>query len=93
MSQEVKEYISVKEAREQLTDKMFWAFCKWLRDQGYDNLTKIGEDQYKSEIFATKDQLNRFLNEHGKSSDGSTTLKSLFGQTREFLQSGGRKKK
>lgn len=88
MSQKVKEEsITVKQAREELSESEFFAFCRWLRDRGYTNLQETTEGSFKHEIFATKEQLNRFLKEHGKDPTGVSTSTTLLGQTREFLQS------
>lgn len=80
------EYISTKQARQDLGDKGFYLFCAWLRDKGYINLTQTGEASYKHEIFATKEQLNQFLKEQGRDLKGDVPVANLYGQTREFLK-------
>ena len=58
---------------------------RWLRKKGYNNMAKVGEDKYKHEIFATKDQLRQFISEQVRGFKGSPTTANLYGQTREFL--------
>ena len=80
-----QQYITVEQARQDLGDKDFHKFLKWLREKGFDNLTQVGEASFKHEIFATKDQLNMFLREKVGASNGNAPIVKLYGQTREFL--------
>ena len=77
------EYISTKKAREELGDVPFFAFCRWLREKGYQNLTHFGEGHYKHEILATKDQLHHFANETIGGNHGLLSLTALWRQTRD----------
>ena len=79
------EYITVDQARKDLGEKDFYAFHRWLKDKGFDNLTQVGEASFKHEIFATKDQLNMYLREKVGVYNGNAPVGKLFGQTREFL--------
>jgi hypothetical protein len=87
------EYITVEQARRDLGDKAFFAFCRWLREKGFANLEKVEEGKYKHEVFATYDQLSRFVAEQVGAFRGSPTTSNLYGQTREFLSRSKRKRK
>lgn len=80
------EYITVEQARKQLSDEEFSAFNRWLREKGIINLSEVGENKYRHEIFATKDQLNQFVREQIRDFKGSNSLTHLYGQTREYLR-------
>lgn len=81
-----QEYISTQKAKQELGDKAYFAFCRWLRERGDLNLTSEGESKYKHEIFATKDQLNKFIGEQIRVSKGNLPITALWGQTREILR-------
>ena len=70
-----EEFITVKQAKEELGDQAYFAFHKWLTEKGYRNL---------DEKYVTKSQLNEFVKEIAGTFRGVSDTNNLWGQTREY---------
>ncbi len=92
MSKDVKEVILVRQAREELTDREFYTFCSWLRENEYQNLTETEEGRLINDIFATHDQLKQFLKEQGFDTKGNNGTLYLYSKVKEVLKTLRRRK-
>lgn len=84
----LNEAISIKQAKEDLGEDLFFKFLRWLRTKGYMNFTKVAENKYVQEIFTTKEQLKEFMDDNDvvRNDGGNQPITVLWGQTREHLK-------